>query len=60
MAHMQQKVTKSCHINTSPVSRKQGMKNNPSTFTGAKDKYESLPLTEMVILVSEYIPKLEK
>jgi hypothetical protein len=35
------------------------MQNNPSTFDGAKDKYESLPLTELVILVSEYISELE-
>jgi len=60
MANIQQEVTnESCHINTVPVSCKQRMKNNPSTFDGAKDKYESLPLTEMVILVSQYTSDLE-
>jgi len=61
MAHMQQEVTnESYHINTVPVSCKERMNTNPTTFDGAKDKYESLPLTEMVILVSEYISELEE
>jgi hypothetical protein len=61
MAHMQQEVTNESYlISTVPVSRKERMNNNPSTFDGAKDKYESLPLTEMVIRVSEYTSELEK